>query len=133
MGLLYHLLPASSWSAAVSANEPYTPATFEQDGFTHLTADPALLIPVANTFYKEDAGDWIVLCLDSEKLTHEVKFEQAAPVGNRPPGELQKINSAPDKEPLFPHLYGPIDFEAVVRQHSLQRATDGTFLRIDDT
>jgi uncharacterized protein (DUF952 family) len=45
-------------------------------------------------------GDFLVLCIDSTKLTSEVKFEPAADVGDKPNEGLMG-----DKEPvLFPHL-----------------------------
>lgn len=39
-----------------------------QDGFTHLTARPELLLEVANQFYLDVPGDWICLVLDAAKL-----------------------------------------------------------------
>jgi len=129
MGYLYHLCSQASWDAATSSGVPYKPPTYDQDGFTHLTQDPALLIPVANTFYTGEPGDWIVLCLDDSKLSSEVKFEPAAPVGSRPPAGLK--GSAQADEPLFPHLYGPINFDAVCDKLPVKRASDGTFLEIE--
>ena len=46
---------------------------YAQDGFIHLTADPQLLLTVANHFYTASQGDWLVLVLDSSKLTAEVR------------------------------------------------------------
>lgn len=43
-----------------------------QDGFIHLTADPNLLLEVANRFYSRSQGDWEVLVIDPAKLTAEV-------------------------------------------------------------
>lgn len=43
-----------------------------QDGFVHLTADPQLLIGVANHFYKGVKDAFLLLCLDASKLTAEV-------------------------------------------------------------
>jgi uncharacterized protein (DUF952 family) len=43
-----------------------------QDGFIHLTADPNLLLEVANRFYVNSGGDWEVLVIDPAKLTAEV-------------------------------------------------------------
>jgi len=51
----------------------YFPPTYAQDGFTHLTAEPALLMDVANHFYKQEPGEWIVLKLEAAKLTSEVR------------------------------------------------------------
>lgn len=50
--ILYHLVQESEWVSVRDANEPYYPATYDKDGFIHLTADPTLLIGVANLFYK---------------------------------------------------------------------------------
>lgn len=78
---LYHLAPAAVWAACKADSAPYFPSTYAQDGFTHLTADPALLLDVANHFYKGDGGDWIVLQLTAASLTAEVGTSTAA----RPP------------------------------------------------
>ncbi len=43
-----------------------------QDGFVHLTADPKLLLEVANRFYIDVPGDWMVLVIEASKLTSEV-------------------------------------------------------------
>lgn len=84
----------------------------------------------------------------------QVKFEPAAPVGNKSSGgllagrqqdghEQQQGGQQQQQEqqgsgaaqqgsgPLFPHLYGSIDFAAVVRELPMQRAADGTFLGIE--
>lgn len=97
------------------------------------------------------AGEWVVLVLDSGKLTAEVKFEPAAPVGNKSSGGLlggdqqqqqQQADGAAaaapaapaaeaqPQEPLFPHLYGTIDFEAVVGELPVERDASGRFLSI---
>jgi hypothetical protein len=47
---------------------------YAQDGFIHLTADPQLLLTVANHFYTASQGDWLVLVLDSSKLAAEVRM-----------------------------------------------------------
>ena len=44
-----------------------------QDGFTHLTKDPAFLLGVANNFYRATTPwNWICLRIDPKKLSHEV-------------------------------------------------------------
>ena len=44
-----------------------------QDGFIHLTADPALLLDVANHFYTSVPGEYLVLQLDPAKLSSKVR------------------------------------------------------------
>lgn len=43
-----------------------------QDGFIHLTKEAELLLGVANHFYKPVPGDFLVLAIDSSKLTSKV-------------------------------------------------------------
>ena len=50
-----------------------------QDGFIHLTADPNLLLEVANRFYTRSQGDWEVLVIDPAKLTAEVNDVKYTP------------------------------------------------------
>lgn len=101
-----------------------------------MTADPALLLTVANHFYTSSVGDWIVLVLDASELTAEVKYEPAAPVGNISStgvlGGAQRREAAEaPPEPLFPHLYGSIDFAAVRQELPMQRGPTGSFLSIE--
>lgn len=142
--ILYHLAPAARWAAvAAEGGEDYKPETYDVDGFTHLTADPSLLLTVGNSFYKESKGDWLLLDLDVSKLgPREVKYEPAAPVGETQPSEeLKKKQKGGDggegggdgegAETLFPHLYGGIPKSSVVRERKVVRGEDGTFLGIE--
>ena len=81
---LFHLVPAAEWDA-LEASETYFPATYAADGFTHLTGDAALLLDVANHFYTDIPGDYVVLELDARALRDagEVKWEPAADVGDK--------------------------------------------------
>ncbi|GIL50054.1 hypothetical protein Vafri_6355 [Volvox africanus] len=133
---LYHMVQKELWVAAKESNQPYFPPTYDQDGFIHLTADPAFLLGIGNHFYRSVRGDFLLLVLDPGKLTAKVVFEAAAPVGSKSveglvtedaPREAGKTESAP---PLFPHLYGTIDYHAVQSELAIQRDADGTFLSI---
>ena len=121
--MLYHLAPLPSWQASKAAGTPYTPATYEADGFTHLTADPAKLVVVGNAFYKSSTDDWVLLCLKDD--CGDVRLEPAAPVGDTQPSTEVAGDGG---DALFPHLYGPILLESVVEVRSVKRAPDGTFL-----
>ena len=92
-----------------------------QDGFTHLTADPALLLSVANHFYQQSQGPWTVLELSTASLDGKVRYERAAPVGSTAAHEAQQ---------LFPHLYGGINRAAVLALHLMTRDEDGRFLGV---
>ena len=62
----------------------------------------------------------------------QVKFEPAAPVGTTaPPADWTQEGKA-QPQPLFPHLYGTIDFDAVLQEHAVRRdAESGKYLGID--
>lgn len=116
MSVIYHLAPAARWSDW-PAGEPYLPAEYAADGFVHCTAGDELMVRVANRFYRELSGDFVVLVLDTERLEAPVKWE--APAG------------ADDQlAPEFPHIYGPINAEAISNVRPVVRDADGTFTEI---
>jgi uncharacterized protein (DUF952 family) len=119
-GLIYHLVTAADFRAA-PANRPYLPAAFSDDGFIHCTEDQALLLVVANLVYRGEAGEFLVLDIDPQRLTSELRRERPAPPP--PPG-------SPLAEAFFPHIYGPLNREAIVAVRPARRATDGTFLAV---
>ena len=62
----------------------------------------------------------------------QVKYEPAAPVGSTAPSNDMQGKSAAEPV-LFPHLYGTIDFDAVTREHAVERdGHSGEFLSISD-
>eukprot|EP00878_Enallax_costatus_P005617 GHUV01005891.1.p1 GENE.GHUV01005891.1~~GHUV01005891.1.p1 ORF type:complete len:138 (+),score=46.29 GHUV01005891.1:231-644(+) len=123
-GLLYHLVQQPLWQKCKDSNTPYTPPTFEADGFIHLTKEAPLLLGIANHFYKGIQDSFLVLVIDSSKLAHKVVFEAAASVGSTQP--LQ-----PTSQQLFPHLYGPLNLDAVTQELAVQRDADGSFVAIE--
>ena len=118
-------------------------------------------VGVANNFYMaKDPWTWICLRIDPALLTSEVplqhtpersmgachmhlpaaechaqvKFEPAAPVGSIPPPAVWCKGRAEESppQPLFPHLYGTIDFPAVLQEHAVLRDADsGKFLKVE--
>ena len=136
--MLYHMCPKSTWDDCKATNTPYYPPTYHQDGFIHLTGDPKLLIQVANHFYQNEKGDWIVLLIDENRLSSKVVFEPAMPVGDRPSAGIgitaqqNKVDTGlgEEEQQLFPHLYGTINVEAVTGYLPIVRSDDGAFLSI---
>lgn len=123
-----HLCQKQAWEdSLVSGASPYQPSSFAQDGFVHLSSDRSSLIEVANYFFRGEIGDWVVLAINASKLSSEVKFEPAAPVGAKPAAGLPC--SAADQ--LFPHLYGLIDVGAVKQVLPVHRDASGQFINVD--
>jgi uncharacterized protein (DUF952 family) len=123
---LFHLVPLADWEKLEASGQDYLPTTYDADGFTHMTEDASVLLTVANHFYTDIPGEFIVLTCDQAKLKGEVKYEAAAPVGEKASYEKPPA----EDEPLFPHLYGPIELASVTAKLAVARGVDGKFLSI---
>jgi uncharacterized protein (DUF952 family) len=105
-GVAYHLAPTEVWGAQKDGGE-YLPEAFDRDGFIHATNGLERLIWVANEFYTGDERPHTVLVLDVEKLTSELRYD--------------------DAEEAFPHIYGPLNTSAVIGELSVERGPDGAY------
>lgn len=115
---MLHLLPLAHWRAA---ERWIAPPSLEQEGFVHCTDDTETLVKVANHFYRDDPGAFVVLVLDPDAITAEIRYE--APVGVAP-------GLGPDL--VFPHVYGPIEVSAVREVLYARRELGGRFLAFEE-
>jgi uncharacterized protein (DUF952 family) len=109
--MIYHLAPADRWNNW-PLDTDYLPAEFDADGFVHCTAGDDLMLRVANTFYRQVAEPFVLLVIDTDLLKAPLKWEESN-------DELRS---------LFPHIYGPINRDAVVEVRPARRAESGEFL-----
>jgi uncharacterized protein (DUF952 family) len=93
-GEILRITTRSEWEKA-QAGGGYRGDTLENEGFIHCMT-PGQLPWVAETFYKGRTG-LVVLRIEPGKLTSPLKWE-----------------SPPDSVEKFPHVYGPLNLEAVV-------------------
>lgn len=114
MALIFHITPRDLWDAANAAGE-YRAASLDSEGFAHCSTSDQLL-PVANRFFQGQRG-LVLLCIDTEQLQSEYRYEAAT----------DPLPGASD--PLFPHIYGPINLGAVVKVTSFEPGSDGHFVR----
>lgn len=124
---LFHLIQADLWRSAKTSGTVYYPPTYQQDGFTHATANPDLLLNVANHFYTDVPGEWLCLKMTVASLKAsgiEVVFEGTAPVGDKQP----EFSGSEDE--LFPHILGGIPPGAVLDVLQVDRTDDGRFTMI---
>ncbi len=108
MTIIYHLVPTDYWEAQ-PADRPYVPADYGREGFIHCTRGEEQIAVVANRYYRNDARAWLVLALDEQAITAEVKYE--------PGGDSL----------LYPHIYGALNRDAIREILSMPREADGTF------
>ena len=63
MKAIFHLAPAARWRDW-PAEQPYLPAEYAADGFIHCTAGDELMLQVANRFYRDVPGAFVLLVID---------------------------------------------------------------------
>jgi uncharacterized protein (DUF952 family) len=111
MGLIYHIATASDWAQAQRDGE-YTVSTrgrtLDEEGFIHAST-AAQVAPVANLFYL-DLPDLLVLVIDTDRVGPEIRYEQV-----------------PGADAPFPHIYGPLNADAVLAARPLVPGPDGHF------
>jgi uncharacterized protein (DUF952 family) len=112
--IVLHLMPAAMWRTWEAGGD-YEPASLASEGFVHCTAGDELMLTVANRFYA-GADDLVAVALETDRLTSEVRWEAAA----HPDGA-----AADGGEPRFPHVYGPLDREAVAGARRVVRGPGG--------
>jgi len=115
--VILHLLTATDWSR-LRSDTTLSPASLATEGFVHCTGDDDTLLAVANRFYTTVDETMVVISLDVARLTASVKWE--------PPAHPDGRAAAPD-DPLFPHVYGPLELAAVRVVRSAERTPEGTF------
>jgi uncharacterized protein (DUF952 family) len=108
MGVIYHLVPIDYWETQPT-DRPYAPADFAREGFIHCTQGDEQLAIVANRYYQNDQRAWYVLVIDVDALNSELKYEFGA----------DGIS--------YPHIYGPLNREAVINVLPMPRDPDGVF------
>ena len=103
----YHLVPAEVWESQMYG-ETYEPEHFADEGFIHCTDTIEELVAVGNRYYRSDAREFLVLAVDCDQVTSRIVYEDAARI--------------------FPHIYGPLNLDAVLSVQPVVRAANGTFL-----
>ncbi|MEZ4656797.1 MAG: DUF952 domain-containing protein [Caldilineaceae bacterium] len=106
--MIYHMLPQAVWRRQ-PLDELYEGDTLHSEGFIHCTGERQLLVRVANNFYRDDADAYVILAIDEDVVLADVKWDTV--------GFLQ-----------FPHIYGPLNLDAVVEVIGFPRLPDGQFV-----
>jgi uncharacterized protein (DUF952 family) len=105
---IYHITSQASWSAAQSSGA-YTADSLVKEGFVHCSKADQIL-RVANNYYQGQPG-LVILMIDPARLKPMLRWE---------PGS--------DKaDELFPHIYGPLNLDAVLRVFDFPPGSEGRF------
>ena len=116
MTIILHLASNAAWLAA-SKKGVYHSDSLSTEGFIHCST-ASQIVDVANAFYRGQHG-LVILVIKKDKLTSELKWE--------PPAHPNPERAAKVGDELFPHVYGPINVEAVVKVIPFEPAGDGMF------
>ena len=103
----FHLTPAEIWEET-DPGRPYAAPSLASEGFIHCTDGADAMVVTANRFYATDPRDFVVLTIDLERVGSPWRYDE--------PGSP------------YPHVYGPIDRQAIVGAVGIPRGSDGRFL-----
>ena len=113
--MIYHIASRTAWQAAKRRGS-YRPPSLTSEGFIHCSRRDQIL-SVANDFYRGET-DLLLLCIDEGKLAADLRWEA--------PAHPQPVSAAAtSREETFPHLYGPLNLEAVAGVYDFVQAADG--------
>ena len=113
--MIYHLTTRQAWREAQSRGE-YRAESLATEGFIHCSTKEQIL-PVAEKYFEGQTGI-LLLMIEPSMLASELRWE--APAGGGPPPGV------PEDE-LFPHIYGPINLDAIVKVYDLESNPDGRY------
>ncbi len=104
--MIYHITSSAAWTAARTTGS-YVADTLATEGFIHFSTRDQVL-RVANSRFAGQTG-LVLLAVDPARLSAELRYEESHP------GEH------------FPHLYGPLNLDAVVAVYPFAPQPDGRF------
>lgn len=104
---ILHITTIDDWETAVAAGE-YRADSLTSEGFIHCSTPEQVLMP-ANAMFAGQT-DLILLLIDPARLTAELVYEDCYESGHQ-----------------FPHIYGPLNLDAVTGFVHFPPNPDGTF------
>ncbi len=108
--LILHITKREAWQAAKTAGV-YRGDTLESDGFIHCST-PLQVVRVANALFG-GVRDLVRLCIEPDRVQAEVRYEEVG--GER-----------------YPHIYGPLNLDAVVKVLNFEPDEEGRFALPED-
>ena len=107
MQTIFHITARHDWQEAFPAGA-YTADSLSSEGFIHCsTADQ--ILGVANSRFRGQEG-LVLLAIDSSRVRPEIRYEDCYETGQQ-----------------FPHIYGPLNLDAVSEVLPFNPKPDGSF------
>ena len=107
MALICHITQRANWKKA-TAEGRYTADTLHSQGFIHCST-PRQVIPVANFLFRGKT-DLVLLVINESLVQSNIRYENLEGGTN-----------------LFPHIYGPLNLDAIIRVMDFPPKENGTF------
>jgi uncharacterized protein (DUF952 family)/uridine phosphorylase len=107
MNLILHIVPYQNWVHA-QEQDVYEPSSLDDEGFIHCST-PEQVADVANALY-HGQRDLVLLCIDADHVQAAIKYEDCYETGQE-----------------FPHIYGPLNLDAVVQVVPFATDEEGQF------
>jgi uncharacterized protein (DUF952 family) len=108
-GYTFHLVPREYYEAQPAA-EDYQPEPLKagREKFIHCTDGAQNLADTGNRYYTQDKREFLTLLIDKGQVKSPVIYE--------------------DPNRIFPHIYGPLNREAIIEVQVVSRDEQGRFL-----
>lgn len=106
--MIYHITNPAAWKKSQEDGR-YLPEGFDQDGFIHCSKMEQIA-GVGERYYAGQTG-LLILGINPDKLTSRLVFENT--MGG---------------EELFPHIYGPLNLDAVESTAEFGQSAAGAFV-----
>ena len=105
---IVHICRRADWEAAKQQGE-YRDASLEAEGFIHCSL-PEQVLATANRFFR-GVPEIMLLWIDPSKLQTELRWE-------------------PSDGQVFPHIYGPLNLNAIQFASDFPAERDGSFQKL---
>jgi len=105
--LLFHITTREHWKEYQNDGR-YEPESLEQEGFIHCSSG-SQVSETANRLFS-DKDEVLLLVIDVSTLGENIKYEEDSESGEK-----------------FPHIYGPLNTNAVIDKIDIRAEKDGTF------
>jgi len=113
--MIYHITSRAAWNDAQQRDD-YRAESLETEGFIHCSTASQIL-PVVEKYYARERR-LVLLMIDPALLSSDLKWEP--PSGGTPPPGVPEGD-------LFPHIYGPINLDAILKVFDLEADMNGNY------